>query len=420
MIVKNLEYLINHLMHKNNLFIAISLINMVLLISCTVKDRQLEAVDKASPLYNEFINQYNTLNELGHENNGIPLVLKKDGSIAYATKDDGTVHLNWTVGFYPGVLWYLSELTGDSTMQKEAKYYSEFLRSYMKNKVIDHDIGFVVNCSFGNEYNNGFNKDLNKKEIIYWADQLMKRFDPKVGCFQSWDLNRSWIKEKAWQYPVIIDNMMNLELLFKATQLSGDSSYFKTAIIHADITMKNHFREDYSSYHMVDYDSTTGKAKSKETVQGFADSSAWARGQSWGLYGYTMTYRFTKANKYLEFAKNIAAFLLNHPNLPEDKIPYWDYNADDIPHTFRDASSAAIMASALFELYEYEQNKEYLEVANKIVSSLSSERFRSKPDQYFILQHSVGSIPHNAGVDDPVNYADYYYLEALLRQKKNE
>lgn len=368
-------------------------------------------------LYDHHLKQYYDLNELGHEQGGMPIYLQKDGTMKIGKEGDGAVYLNWILGFYPGALWYLSELTGDSTMQAEALHYSSFLRNYMKDKVIDHDIGFVVNCAFGNEYLNGLNLELNKKEIIYWSDQLMKRFDPRVGVFQSWDLGRSWIKEKAWQYPVIIDNMMNLELLFKATEFSGDSSYYHTALLHADKTMKHHFRKDYSSYHMVNYDSLTGEVLTQETVQGFADSSAWARGQSWGLYGYTMTYRFTKEAKYLEFAKNIASFLLNHPNLPEDKIPYWDYNADEIPNTYRDASSAAIMASALFELYQYDADKRYVEVANRILSSLNSEDYLSKPDQYFILQHSVGSIPHGSQIDNPLNYADYYYLEALLRQK---
>jgi unsaturated chondroitin disaccharide hydrolase len=213
---------------------------------------------------------------------------------------------------------------------------------------------------------------------------------------------------------------MNLELLFEATKLSGDSSFYKIAVSHANITMKNHFRPDYSSYHVVDYDTATGGVRKKQTAQGYADESAWARGQAWGLYGYTMCYRETKNKKYLDQAEHIASFILHHPNLPEDLVPYWDFDAPNIPNEPRDASAASVMASALYELSTYSKNKnEYRKTADKIIESLTkSYRSAIGENKGFILLHSTGSKPANSEVDVPLIDADYYYLEALLRMKK--
>jgi uncharacterized protein YyaL (SSP411 family) len=236
-----------------------------------------------------------------------------------------------------------------------------------------------------------------------------------VGCIRSWDHNKD-----KWGYPVIIDNMLNLELLFEATKLTGDSSFYNIAVSHANTTMKNHFRSDFSSYHVVDYDTITGNVVKKNTHQGYSHESAWARGQAWALYGYTMCYRETKDLKYLRQAENIAGFILNHPNLPKDLVSYWDFNAPDIPNEPRDASAAAIIASALYELSGYSVNaKTYRDKAGKILRSLT-DNYRAKPSEArgFILLHSTGSKPMNSEVDVPLNYADYYYLEAILRLKK--
>src|SRR5688572_5754287 len=211
--------------------------------------------------------------------------------------------------------------------------------------------------------------------------------------------------------------MMNLELLFAATRLSGDSSFYKIAVSHANTTMANHFRSDYSTYHVIDYDTATGKVVKRNTHQGYADESAWSRGQAWGLYGYTMCYRETRDPKYLQQADHIAAFILHHPNLPKDKVPYWDFNAPGIPNEPRDASAAAVMASALYELSQYSTHKkEYLSVANTILQNLTNS-YRSPigENKGFLLVHSTGSKPANSEVDVPLSYADYYYLEAVLR-----
>jgi unsaturated chondroitin disaccharide hydrolase len=247
------------------------------------------------------------------------------------------------------------------------------------------------------------------------AKTLSTRFRPVTGTMRSWDHSTD-----KWAFPVIIDNMMNLELLFAATQFTGDSSFYKIAVTHANTTMKNHFRPDYSSYHVIEYDTVTGAVVKKNTHQGYAHESAWSRGQAWGLYGYTMCYRFTKDPRYLQQAENIAAFMLNHPNMPTDLVPYWDYNAPNIPNEQRDASAAAVLASGLYELSTYSKNARlYKEKADKIISSLT-DHYRAPIGEAhgYILLHSTGSRPSNSEVDVPLSYADYYYLEALLKSKR--
>ncbi len=250
--------------------------------------------------------------------------------------------------------------------------------------------------------------------VIEAARTLSLRFNKTAGVTKSWSSN------KKWQYPVIIDNMMNLELLFAATRFSNDSSFYRIAVAHANTTMKNHFRADHSSYHVIDYDSTTGNVLKRNTAQGFADESAWARGQAWGLYGYTMCYRETKDPAYLQQADWIANFILDHPNLPKDKIPYWDYNAPGNGEQPRDASAAAITASALYELSTFSHNKKkYKKAADMILKNLTNHyRPALNSAHGFILQHSTGHKPANSEVDVPIIYADYYYLEALLRSKQ--
>ena len=223
-------------------------------------------------------------------------------------------------------------------------------------------------------------------------------------------------------YVVIIDNMMNLELLFWAAQATGDSTFYDIAVKHADTTLKNHFRADNSLYHGLNYNPKTGTIKHYQGGQGFSEKSAWARGQAWGLYGYTMMYRFTKKPEYLEQAIKIAEFILNHPNMPKDLIPYWDYNAPDIPDALRDASAAAINCSGLLELSQYvsgDKAKKYYKAAEKMLQILSSPVYTAEvgTNGGFILKHSVGNIPSGTEVDVPLTYADYYYVEALCRYK---
>jgi hypothetical protein len=320
---------------------------------------------------------------------------------------------DWTSGFFAGELWMLYDFTRKEEWKAKAQEFTA-LEEKEKMNGGTHDMGFKIYCSYGTGYKIT-NDPAYKDVIIQAAKTLSTRFNPKVGCIRSWDHHK-----EQWGYPVIIDNMMNLELLFAATQLSGDSSFYKIAVSHANTTMKNHFRPDYSSYHVVDYDTATGKVVKRQTHQGYADESAWARGQSWGLYGFTMCYRFTKDKRYLQHAEHIASFILHHPNLPKDKVPYWDFNAPNIPNEPRDASAGAVIASGLYELAQYSANKkEYLSAANTIVDNLTNN-YRSPigENKGFILLHSTGTKPTNSEVDVPINYGDYYYLEAIMRKSK--
>ena len=320
---------------------------------------------------------------------------------------------DWTSGFFPGELWFLYEYTGKNEWKQQAESFTAKMEREKTNGGT-HDMGFKVYCSFGTGYR--LTNDPHYKEVIIQsAKTLSTRFRPVTGTMRSWDHNTD-----KWAFPVIIDNMMNLELLFAATKLTGDSSFYKIAVSHANTTMKNHYRADNSSYHVVEYDTITGNVVKKNTHQGLAHESAWSRGQVWGLYGFTMCYRFTKDKKYLEQAEKIAAFVLNHPNMPKDLVPYWDFDAPNIPNEERDASAAAILASGLYELSTYSKNGNlYKEKAGKILESLTNN-YRSPigENKGFILLHSTGSRPSKSEVDVPLSYADYYYLEALLRSKK--
>jgi len=320
----------------------------------------------------------------------------------------------WCSGFYPGTLFYLYEFSHDTSLLHEATRKLRLLENEQFNKGT-HDLGFMMYCSFGNARRALNTKDYDKI-LLNSARSLSTRFNPTVGCIKSWDNNK-------WEFPVIIDNMMNLELLLWATHVSGDSSFYKIAVTHANTTMKNHFRPDYSSFHVVNYDTATGAVLSRVTAQGFSDSSAWARGQAWGLYGYTMMYRGTHDPRYLTQAENIAHFILTNPNLPADKVPVWDYNAPEGGRALRDASAGAIMASALIELSRYvspEKGREYLDVAEQIIVTLSSSNYHAivGSNGGFILKHSVGHLPARSEVDVPLTYADYYFVEAMLRYKQ--
>jgi hypothetical protein len=321
----------------------------------------------------------------------------------------------WCSGFYPGTLLYIYEFTKDDEIKTEIEKRLAILEKE-KHFTGNHDIGFMMYCSFGNAYRL-FGRPEDKETIKTSAASLATRYRPKAEVIQSWE------SDDKNTCTVIIDNMMNLELLNWVSDNGGDAKYKDISITHSNTTLKNHFRPDDSSYHVLEYNLITGDVIKKRTAQGASDSSAWSRGQAWGLYGYTMMYRFTKDKRYLQQAKKIAKFILNHPNLPEDKIPYWDFDAPTIPNALRDASSGSVIASGLLELAQYAnktEKKEYVAIVEKIIKSLSSDKYRAKLGENggFLLMHNVGSIPHNDEVDAPNTYADYYFLEALLRYKK--
>ena len=310
---------------------------------------------------------------------------------------------DWTSGFFPGSLWQCYRFTGDEKLLAEAEKYTARLEGIQYYKGT-HDLGFMVFCSFGQQMQTLHDRH-SEEVIVEAAKSLVSRCDPRIGLIRSWDFGE-------WNYPVIIDNMMNLEMLFWASKHTGDPVY-------RDVTMQNHFRDDASSFHVVSYNDD-GTVESRGTFQGYSDSSAWARGQAWGLYGYTMCYRETGDAKYLKHAERIAGFIMHHPNTPADRIPYWDYDAPNIPDAPRDASAAAVISSALFELSTMvpeAEGRKYFDYAETLLMNLSSDAYLAGKGTNggFILMHSVGHLPADSEIDTPLNYADYYYLEAIGR-----
>jgi hypothetical protein len=321
----------------------------------------------------------------------------------------------WCSGFYPGTLFYLYEATGNKSLYDEGLRMLGLLEKEQFNTET-HDIGFMIGCSYGNALRIDPKPEY-KEIIINSAKSLITRFNPVVGCIKSHNRGEN-------DFVVIIDNMMNLELLFLATQLTGDSAYHHIAVTHANTTMKHHFRPDGSLYHGINYNPKTGEVVHYQAGQGYSERSVWARGQAWGLYGYTMAYRFTNDKRYLEKAVGIAELTMQHPNRPDDLIPYWDYDAPGIPHTLRDASAAAINGSGLLELSRYidkESSNRYVRYAEKIINVLSSPAYAAQQNTNggFILKHSVGNAPSMTEIDVPLTYTDYYYVEALKRYKDN-
>lgn len=343
---------------------------------------------------------------------------------------------SWVSGFFPGTLWYVYEYNREIASKKtqalleNAKNFTERLDS-VKWVTDNHDVGFMINCSFGNGFRitgNSYYKEV----MIQAARSLSTRFNPTVGCIKSWETRKG-----MWQYPVIIDNMLNLELLAEVSGLTGDRTFADMATSHAIVTGKNHFRPDGSCYHVVSYDTLSGKPHAKNTHQGYADPSAWARGQAWALYGYTMMYRETKCEDFLRRAERVAEYVASR--LPEDGIPYWDFDDPRITgvgmpavkadHYLRhnpvprDASAGAIIASALIELGGYVDDEKcgrYVSIAEKILRTLTSDDYLAAEGELggFILKHSVGNMAKNSEVDVALTYADYYYVEALMRMRR--
>ncbi|MDR6785546.1 unsaturated chondroitin disaccharide hydrolase [Pedobacter africanus] len=320
----------------------------------------------------------------------------------------------WTSGFWPGILWYLYEYTGDAKWKIQADRFTGYLNPLTRRPAVDHDLGFQVFCSFGNGYRLSHDPGY-KKAILRSADTLATLFNPKVGTILSWPF---MIKKEKWPHNTIADNMMNLELLFWASKNGGSKSLYDIAVKHAETTMKNHFRADYSAYHVVLYDAASGKKIRGITYQGYSDESMWARGQAWTIYGYTVTYRETRDSRFLDFAQKLADVYIKR--LPADLIPFWDF--DDPEHGLKDASAAAITASALIELSTFVPDRtkaaQYFKLAGQMISELSSRHYQSRDSNSAFLLHTTGNKPANSGLDCSITYADYYYLESLIRLKR--
>ncbi|WP_158837298.1 glycoside hydrolase family 88 protein [Polaribacter sp. L3A8] len=361
--------------------------------------------------------RYNSQKKL--ENRYTKLLLYKVDSLAFPRsynpkekKIKKVPSKDWTSGFFAGNIWQIYQITGNPKDKELAQKWTAFIEKEKYNDKT-HDMGFKVYNSFGQALKHNNNQKY-KDIIVKSAQTLSSRFNKTVGSIRSWDFNKD-----KWNFPVIIDNMMNLELLFEASKISNDSTFYKIAVTHANTTLKNHFREDNSCFHVLDYNPENGAIRMKVTHQGYSNNSSWARGQGWAIYGFTMAYRYTKDKKYLEQAKATANFFLNHKNLPEDGIPYWDFDAPNIPNEPRDVSAGAVVASALVELYEYTKNETYLNYSKKFMNNVQTEKYilPETLDIPFILDHSSGDWSKRSEMDAPIVYGDYYFLETKLRLK---
>ena len=326
-----------------------------------------------------------------------------------ATKEE------WCAGFWPGILWYDYEYTKDPVIKAEAERFTDALESISHiTPAYDHDLGFLMFCSYGNGYRLTHNETY-REVILRSADALAELFNPKAGTILSWPRN----VEMLGGHNTIMDNMINLEMLFWASKNGGDKNLYDIAVSHADTTMKYHFRPDYTSYHVAVYDTLTGHFIKGMTHQGYSDSSMWARGQAWAIYGYTVVYRETQDPKYLDFVQQVTDVYLKR--LPDDYIPYWDFDDPAIPYAPRDASAACVVASALLELSGYvspEKGSTYREAALRMLESLSSDKYQCGKQKPAFLLHSTGHYPNGSEIDASIIYADYYYIEALLRLKR--
>ena len=392
-------------MKKSNCFV-LALSFMFLLVGCKSESKK-SHTNVETTLENRF--QYVLDYPVGPEN--FPRSMSLD-----PVKIHNVTSKDWTSGFFPGNLWQIYQLTGNRAYKIKAEAWTALMENQKENDRT-HDMGFKIYCSFGEGLKVEPNNIAYQEVIVESAKTLITRYNSNVNSIRSWDFNKD-----VWDFPVIIDNMLNLELLFEATRISGDSTYHNIAVKHANTTLKNQFRVDHSVYHVVNYDTISSAVKTKDTHQGFNKNSSWARGQGWAIYGYTMCYRYTKNPAYLAQVEHTLKFYMNHENLPEDGIPYWDFNDTDIPNAPRDASAAAVVTSAVFELYGYTKNKSYLDFANRTLRVLNSDAYllNDTIQGPFILNHSTGNWPKDDEINEPIVYADYYFLEALLRQQKLE
>lgn len=401
-------------MYKRKLSTFISTGVLLVFLSGTTACNQSTQQDKEDYIEKSMIRageQLSLMLESNDDTAKLPRSVDEDGNTIYVPSR------NWVSGFYPGCLWFMYEYSKDRKWEEAAKNWTSALSKEQFN-TYTHDVGFMIYCSYGQGYRIDGIKEY-KSVIINAAKSLATRYNDTVGCTKSW----SWGEDtEGWSFPVIIDNMMNMELLFKASELSGDETYRNIAIRHAKTTMHNHFRDDYSSYHVVDYNPETGEVNRKRTFQGNSDESSWARGQAWGLYGFTFCYRETGDPEFLHMAEHIADYIIHNPNTPEDLIPIWDYEMYGIEGEPRDASAAAIIASALIELSTHSERTkadEYVHYADKILENLSTDNYLAKvgTNNNFILKHCTGHKPHKSEIDVPLIYGDYYFMEALLRMK---
>jgi hypothetical protein len=384
-----------------------SLIWFILSVLCIPHAAADPLIDSMDGVFERAGTQYRLL--IGSMENArhLPRSINADGSLATVPPKD------WTSGFFPGCLWLVHEYDGSPEWREQALAFTRRLESVRHFKG-NHDGGFMLGCSYGNALRLS-PADEHRAVLRDAGAALATRYHPAIGMIRSWDFG-------SFTFPVIIDNMMNLELLAWAAANGGDATLLEIAISHADHTHDFHFRPDGSAYHVADFDPEKGWLRAYHACQGRDVRSAWARGQAWALYGFTMMHRVTGNKLYLDRAVGVARFVMNHPNLPDDRIPYWDFGVAASDVEPRDASSAAIMASGLIELSTMvppAEGRKLLEFGVAQLQSLSAAPYLADAGSNagFLLRHSTGNLPENSEIDVPLNYADYYYLEALLRYR---
>ncbi|CAH8281520.1 unsaturated chondroitin disaccharide hydrolase [Mariniflexile fucanivorans] len=323
---------------------------------------------------------------------------------------------DWCSGFWPGVLWYGYEHSGNDSIKIAAEKFTEAVKPIAYSSAEDHDIGFQIYCSFGNGYRLTGNESY-KEVMLAAADTLATLYNPIVGAIQSWPS-----KTEIYPHNTIIDNMMNLELLFWAAKNGENKDLYNIAESHANITMKYIVRPDSAVYHLGEFNDKTGEFIKGHTHQGYADESMWARGQTWGIYGFALAYRETGRDDFLNTSIKLADHFLNR--LPEDGIPYWDFDDPKIPNAPKDASAAAVAACGMLELANVLKDEKlktkYTNAAKKFVKILSTEKYLSGKTNDALLLHSTGHHPKGTEIDVPIIYADYYFMEALTRLEKLE
>lgn len=319
---------------------------------------------------------------------------------------------DWTAGFYPGILWYAYEYSDNPEMRKYAEAFTESLMPYLAN-IGNHDLGIMTVASAGHAWRLA-GEEKYRKAILDAAENLSLLYNPAVGTINSWPYMKD---DMGWPHNTIIDNMINIELLFLASEISGDDRYCRMAVNHAETTMKNHFRKDGSTYHVLVYDDKTGEVIKKITHQGYSDDSMWARGQAWAIYGFSMAYKKSGDKRFLRTAVKAADVFWE--KIPDDFVPCWDFDDPEIPDAPKDASAAAIAAAGMIEIAALtnkpEQGRRYLRQAVKILESLSSPEYSGGDASDALILHCTGHKPHGYEIDSSIIYGDYYYVEALMR-----
>lgn len=323
---------------------------------------------------------------------------------------------DWTSGFYPGCLWYAYELSGNEKFEKWARQWTASIE-HEKFNMETHDLGFRFMCTFANGLRLGNNSEYDdyKDIILTAASSLSKRYNRKIKCLSSnWDM-----LEIENSFPVVIDIMANLNILFWAAENGGTKYYKDYALNHARKTYRDFVRSDGGTYHIVRYNKENAEIINKGTLQGDGDETTWSRGHAWMVYGLVETYAYTGEKDILNMAIKMSDYFIEH--LPDDQVSIWDFQSEI---DYRDVSASSIVTSALFRLANQVEGKDLKEkysaqAAGMLTSLCKPPYFIENINSNCILDHSVQYLPINSNVDVPAIFADYYFLEALVRYKKS-